>query len=109
MHPRKERTLVILKPDAIQRTLMGEIVGRYERVGLKLVAMKMIVATPEHIEQHYTLDPQWRQVTGEKTIQGYISKGLTPPVTDSLRPSHTHAHPAGVSSRRVGLQGGYDA
>ena len=83
-HPRYERTLVIIKPDGVQRSLMGEIISRYERVGLKLVAMKMMVPTAELIEKHYTLDPAWRQVTGEKTIKGYKDKGLIPPVTDPL-------------------------
>jgi len=36
------------------------------------------------IEEHYTLDPAWRTVTGEKTIKGYLDKGLTPPSTDPL-------------------------
>jgi nucleoside-diphosphate kinase len=84
-HPKYERSLVILKPDAIQRSLMGEIIGRYEKVGLKLVAMKMMVPTADLIEQHYTLDPEWRRVTGEKTIKGYTDKGLTPPETDPLK------------------------
>jgi len=78
-HPKFERTLIIIKPDAIQRTLIGEIIKRYEKIGLKLVAMKMMVPTPEHIEQHYTLDPEWRRITGEKTIKGYLDKGLVPP------------------------------
>lgn len=78
IHPKKERTLVVIKPDGIQRSLVGEILGRFEKVGLKLVAMKMLVPTPEHVEKHYTLDPEWRRITGEKTIQGYKSKGLTP-------------------------------
>jgi nucleoside-diphosphate kinase len=81
-HPKQERTLVVIKPDAVQRSLIGEIVKRYEQVGLKLVAMKMLVPTPEHIEKHYTLDPEWRRITGEKTIKGYHDKGLTPPTTD---------------------------
>ncbi len=83
-HPKHERTLVIIKPDGIQRGLMGEIIKRYERVGLKLVAMKMMLATQELIEKHYTLDPQWRRITGEKTIKGYKDKGLTPPTDDPL-------------------------
>lgn len=83
-HPKKERTLTILKPDAIQRTLIGEIIGRYEKVGLKLVAIKMMIPTADLIEKHYTLDPEWRRVTGEKTIKGYTDKGLTPPITDPL-------------------------
>ena len=39
-HPSKERTLVIIKPDGVQRSLIGEIIKRYERTGLKLLALK---------------------------------------------------------------------
>lgn len=84
-HPKKERTLVIIKPDGVQRTLIGEIIRRYERVGFKLVAIKMLVPTQEHIEKHYTLDPNWRRVTGEKTIKGYKDKGLKPPSEDPYK------------------------
>lgn len=83
-HPKKERTLVIIKPDGIQRSLIGEIVSRLERVGLKLVAMKMLTADEAHIEKHYTLDPEWRRLVGEKTIESYKSKGLQPPSEDPL-------------------------
>lgn len=83
-HPNTERTLVIIKPDGVQRGLIGEIIKRFENVGLKLVATKMMVANQDHIEQHYTLDPNWRRVTGEKTIKGYKDKGLTPPSEDPL-------------------------
>ncbi|KKR48327.1 MAG: Nucleoside diphosphate kinase [Candidatus Magasanikbacteria bacterium GW2011_GWC2_40_17] len=83
-HHKEEQTLVIIKPDAIQRSLIGEIVKRFEQVGLKLSAMKMFVPTSEMVEQHYTLDPNWRRVTGEKTIKGYKDKGLIPPSEDPL-------------------------
>ncbi len=83
-HPSDERTLVIIKPDGVQRGLIGEITGRFEKVGLKLVGTKMMVPDAEKIEQHYTLDPQWRQVTGEKTIASYQAKGMTPPSMDPL-------------------------
>jgi nucleoside-diphosphate kinase len=83
-HPKKERTLAIIKPDAVQRSLIGEIIKRYEQIGLKLVAVKMMVPTNDHIEKHYTLDPEWRRITGEKTIKGYKDKGLTPPISDPL-------------------------
>ncbi len=76
-HPKKEKTLVIIKPDAIQRSLIGEIVGRFENLGLKIVAMN--IASAEHIEKHYTLDPEWRIKTGEKTIKSYTDKGLKHP------------------------------
>ena len=83
-HPKEERTLVLLKPDAIQRALMGEIITRYERLGLKLVGLKMVVPTAEQVEEHYTLDPNWRRVTGEKTIKSYRDRGLPPPSEDPL-------------------------
>ena len=83
-HPKGEQTLVIIKPDGIQRSLIGEIIKRYEKAGLKLVAMKMMVPTSELIEKHYTLDPEWRRITGDKTIKGYLDKGLTPPSTNPL-------------------------
>jgi nucleoside-diphosphate kinase len=83
-HPKQERTLVVVKPDGIQRSLIGEIIGRFERVGLKLVGMKMLVPTAEFIEKHYTLDPEWRKITGEKTIASYLKKGETPWTTDPL-------------------------
>lgn len=81
-HLSKERTLVMVKPDGVQRGLIGEIIKRHENLGFKLVAMKTVVPTQEHVEAHYTLDPEWRKVTGEKTIAGYKSKGMTPPSED---------------------------
>lgn len=79
---KKERSLVMIKPDGIQRSLIGEVIKRFENMGLKLVAMKMLVPTVEKIEQHYTLDANWRKITGEKTIKGYKDKGMTPPSED---------------------------
>lgn len=83
-HPKKERTLVLIKPDGVQRTLIGEIIKRYERAGLKLVAMKMSVPTTEHVEKHYTLDPEWRRITGEKRIKAAKEKGESLTTEDPL-------------------------
>lgn len=74
-HPKKERTLVIIKPDGIQRTLIGEVIKRYEKIGLKLSALKMVLPTEDQIEKHYTLDPEWRRITGEKRIKVAKEKG----------------------------------
>jgi nucleoside-diphosphate kinase len=49
----RERTLVLVKPDGVERGLVGEIVGRFERRGLRIVAMKMLQATRELAEEHY--------------------------------------------------------
>ena len=48
-----ERTLIILKPDAVQRNLSGEIVSRFERKGLQIVGMKMMKISPQLAETHY--------------------------------------------------------
>lgn len=52
-HPKEEQTLIIIKPDAIQRGLLGEIVTRFERKGLKIVGMKMIQLEDALLEAHY--------------------------------------------------------
>ncbi|MEK6857149.1 MAG: nucleoside-diphosphate kinase [Nanoarchaeota archaeon] len=51
-----DRTLVLLKPDAVQRTVCGEIISRFEKAGLKIVGMKMHWANEEHAKKHYTED-----------------------------------------------------
>ncbi len=81
-HPSKEKTLVIIKPDGIQRNLIGEIISRYERIGLKLVGIKMMHATEDLIKNHYTLDPSWFRTVGEKGIKGLLDKGIQPESLD---------------------------
>mgnify|MGYP002725827003 FL=1 len=49
-----QKTLVLLKPDALQRDLLGEIVNRFERKGLKIVAMKFIRLSDEMLDEHYS-------------------------------------------------------
>ncbi|MEX2054274.1 MAG: nucleoside-diphosphate kinase [Candidatus Colwellbacteria bacterium] len=82
---KKERTLVAIKPDGVQRSLVGEVIKRYERAGLKLVGLKMFTPSAEFIEKHYLLDPQWKQNTGEKTIKAYEAKGLKHPIGDPIK------------------------
>ncbi|NCU42201.1 MAG: nucleoside-diphosphate kinase [Candidatus Moranbacteria bacterium] len=76
----KEKTLVIIKPDGIQRSLVGEIIKRYERVGLKLVAMKIDIPTPEKARDHYMVGgEEWLETVGEKASKAYEKKGLKSP------------------------------
>ena len=51
-----ERTLVLLKPDAVDRGLVGEIITRFERVGLKIAGLKMTWPKKDHASKHYTED-----------------------------------------------------
>lgn len=78
-HPKKEQTLVIIKPDGVQRSLIGEIIKRFEQVGFKLCAIKMVYPTEEHVEAFYTIDPEWRRLTGEKRIKKARERGEEPP------------------------------
>lgn len=77
MHPKKERTFVILKPDAIQRGLVGEIIKRFERIGLKIVAMKMHMADEEKLWNHYSKDDAWFLKKGERIVENKKALGHT--------------------------------
>lgn len=69
-HPSKEITFVMIKPDGVQRALVGEILKRVERVGLKIVGLKMVVPTEEQCWTHYNKDEAWFAQKGERTITG---------------------------------------
>ena len=84
-HRKYEQTLVIIKPDGVQRALVGEIVRRYERSGLKLAGLKMLVPTPEFVERHYDAHPGWRKSVGEKAIAAYRAQGKKPPSDDPMK------------------------
>lgn len=71
-----ERTLVLLKPDTIQRGLVGEIITRFERKGLKIVAMKMVWPTLTQAKKHYDWSDVEKEGTGNRTIEAYKAKGL---------------------------------
>ncbi|MSU75191.1 MAG: nucleoside-diphosphate kinase [Candidatus Magasanikbacteria bacterium] len=77
MNATKEQTLVIVKPDGVQRSLIGEIVKRFERTGLKLVALKMFVADEDRLWKHYSKDDAWCLAKGEKTAQNRSAAGLS--------------------------------
>jgi nucleoside-diphosphate kinase len=71
-----ERTLVLIKPDAFKRGLVGEIISRFERVGLTLEGMKILNATIEMVEKHYPDDKNWLRSVGKKTIDTYEKYNL---------------------------------
>lgn len=75
-HPKKERTFVILKPDAVQRSLIGDIICRIEKTGLKLVALKMVIATEEQLWQHYQKDEAWFSSKGQRIVDERQAAGL---------------------------------
>src|SRR3990167_8534878 len=67
-----EQTLVVLKPDAVVRGLTGEILARFEKVGLKFVASKMVKVSKDLANKHYPGDrTEWLKLIGEKTLENY--------------------------------------
>lgn len=75
-HPKEEKTVVIIKPDGVKRGLIGEIISRIERRGLKIISLEMIQATGAQIDAHYPKDEQWVRRLGEKTLKNYKDFGF---------------------------------
>jgi len=71
----EERTLILIKPDVLQRQIFGEILSRFERKGYKIVAMKMLNATKEQVGEHYIDNDTYSIETGEKAKKGAIARG----------------------------------
>lgn len=70
--PSLERTLIIVKPDGVKRGLVGKMFSRFEQLGLKMVACRMLLATKEQAAGHYPgSNPDWLIQLGEKTIKNY--------------------------------------
>jgi nucleoside-diphosphate kinase len=76
MHPNKERTFVAVKHDGVQRTLVGEVIKRIERTGLKIVALKMFVPSKEKTVEHYGKDDAWCEKVGARTIESLTKDGV---------------------------------
>lgn len=74
-----EKTLVVLKPDAVQRGIVGDIITRFERVGLKIVASKLFIPSQELLDKHYPADrKEFVEGLGGRTLESYREMGLDP-------------------------------
>lgn len=76
MANKKERSFVMIKPDGVQRSLIGDIITRFERTGLKLVCLKFVVPTEEQCWTHYNKDDEWFQSKGEKMVDSRKAANL---------------------------------
>jgi nucleoside-diphosphate kinase len=77
-----QQTLVLIKPDGVARGNIGEIISRFERIGLKITAMKMILPKSEEADKHYALTEEWMQGVYTKAKAKYEAAGETFPYTD---------------------------
>jgi len=73
--PHQERSLVLLKPDTVQRSLVGEVIKRFERTGLKISALKMIVPLESQLLEHYNKSDEWYERKGKGVIEDLKSQG----------------------------------
>ena len=70
-HPKEEKTLVLIKPDAVKRGLVGEIIKRFESRGLKIIGHKMVQGRPKDFDNHYPKSKEWITNLGNRTIETY--------------------------------------
>jgi nucleoside-diphosphate kinase len=73
-----QKTVIILKHDSVARGLCGELIRRFERAGLKLVAFKFVQAEKEIGVKHYPSEEEWFRKVGERTLIEYEEKNLDP-------------------------------
>lgn len=71
-----ERTLVLLKPDAVQRGVIGELITRFEKPGFKVIGMKLVNADKDLAGAHYANDEEWLMSVGAKTKANYAKNGV---------------------------------
>jgi len=70
-----ERAVVLVKPDGVKRGLIGEVLTRYERMGLKIIAMKMMWAKEDILGKHYKDEAEFLRSLGGKTLKTYKDYG----------------------------------
>jgi nucleoside-diphosphate kinase len=73
-----ERTFAMVKPDAVMRGLIGEIIKRFEQRGLKVIGLKMIHADRDHVDNFYPKDPKWLHRLGQKGLTVFEEYGIDP-------------------------------
>ncbi|MEX2013369.1 MAG: nucleoside-diphosphate kinase [Parcubacteria group bacterium] len=77
-HLKKEKTFVLIKPDGVEKGLIGEIIKRFEQRNLKIVALEMFQPTVAQIDKHYPKDKAWIKRLGEKSLSTYEKYGIDP-------------------------------
>lgn len=75
-----ERTLVLIKPEGVQRQLVGRIISRFEEAGLTIDNMLLLTASEELLAKHYPSDAEWLSVVGQKTLDAYQTYGIDPKI-----------------------------
>ncbi|MBU0572400.1 nucleoside-diphosphate kinase [Patescibacteria group bacterium] len=69
-------TVVLVKPDGVERGIIGELVTRFEKVGLKIAAAKLIWVDKTHVGKHYKDDKNYHKSVGLRTLENYKKYGI---------------------------------
>ena len=71
-----EQTVVLIKPDGVKKGIIGQVLSRFERVGLKLIASKMVWVDKTFVGKHYEDKDEYHKTVGTKTLENYEKYGL---------------------------------
>ncbi len=71
-----ENALVLIKPDGVERAVIGKVIARFEETGLKVIGLKMIKASEKQAGSHYADDKEWLLSVGKKATQSNMEKGI---------------------------------
>jgi len=77
----EERSLVLIKPDAVRRGLIGDCISRFEQRGFRICGMKLVYPTEQKMREHYSANaqnPEWLQRVGQNTLESFIQHGKDP-------------------------------
>lgn len=96
-----EETLVLIKPEGVEKKIIGEVISRFERVGLQLMGMKMTWPTEDLVEEHYALTPEWVSGIGKKTRDAFAK---THAEQGSAGPSRTSSAREGIKMKETNLE-----
>lgn len=75
-HIKQQQTLILVKPDGVKRGLIGEVLSRIERRGLKVVAVKMVSVERAHLEKHFPSSDEWVGRLGDKGLKTFADYNL---------------------------------
>ncbi|MFH1890752.1 MAG: nucleoside-diphosphate kinase [Candidatus Kuenenbacteria bacterium] len=75
---KEEKTVLLVKPDGVKRGIVGDVIGRIEQRGLKIIALKMLNVTDEKARGHYPGTDAWLIGMGNKTLENYKKYGKDP-------------------------------
>lgn len=82
-----QQTVILLKPEAVKRGITGKIIERFEQMGFKIVACKMVWVDAELVGKHYKNDPKYLTKVGENSLKYYTGNNLDPiPIYGSAEP-----------------------